>query len=294
MIDATPIGWADLIVIQRYFPLQETLPILELILDSGKPVVYDIDDFLLEVPHTHPLYQNFQRTIPFIYKLLPKANLVTVSTDILRQHLLAFNPNTVTIPNFIDESVIMPVHFPSDSSKVTIAYMGTPTHTHDLALIEEVLFKLRDKYNTLVQFVFWGCAGNRLEKLGRVIPFDDCYASFLGNLGSVHFDIGLAPLADTPFNRCKSNIKWLEYSAYARAGIYSDLEPYRGSVQHGKTGMLVGNDPNEWMDALEYLIEHPDERKAMGRAARKDAFTRFGLSRNAYRVLDVYSKLLRR
>jgi len=58
--------------------------------------------------------------------------------------------------------------------------------------------------------------------------------------------------------------------------------------------MLAGNDPKEWMDALEYLIEHPDERQAMDRAARKNAFNQFGLSMNAYRVLDVYSKLLRR
>ena len=71
--------------------------------------------------------------------------------------------------------------------------MGTPSHTQDLALIEEVLFKLRDKYDPSVQFVFWGCTGNRLGKLGQTIPFDDCYASFLRNLGTVHFDIGLAP-----------------------------------------------------------------------------------------------------
>ena len=133
-----------------------------------------------------------------------------------------------------------------------------------------------------------------MAQLGRVIPFDDSYASFLKTLGKVHFDIGLAPLADNVFNRCKSNIKWLEYSAYARAGVYADLEPYRDSVKHGNTGMLAGDDPQAWFNALEYLITHPAERKAMGRAARKEAFARFGLSKGAQLYLDVFKSLLNR
>lgn len=293
-IDIPPIDWADIIVVQRYFPLQETLPILQRILDSGKPVVYEIDDLLLDVPLSHPLYQNFQRTIPYICDLLPKVDLVTVTTDTLCERFREFNSNVITIPNFIDETAITPSSPSSDPLKTTIAYMGTSSHIPDLELVEDVLFKLHDKYKSAVKFVFWGCMGTRLEKLGRIIPFDDCYASFLSNLSKIHFDIGLAPLADNPFNRCKSNIKWLEYSAFASAGVYSNLEPYRTSVEHGKTGMLVGQDPKDWLDALEYLISHPAERQAMGRAARKDAFIRFGLSRNAHRYLEAYSELLRR
>lgn len=291
-IDVQPIDWADLIVIQRYFPLLETQPILQRMLDSGKPIVYEIDDLLFDVPLSHPLYQNFQRTVPHIRDLLPKVNLVTVTTDALGERIREFNPNVITIPNFLDESAIKRPGLSSDPLKTVIAFMGTPSHTPDLELIEEVLFKLHDKHKSAVQFIFWGCSGTRLEKLGRIVPFDDCYASFLANLSNTHFDIGLAPLADNPFNRCKSNIKWLEYSAFGRAGIYSNLEPYSGSVEHGKTGILAGTDPNDWLDALEYLIRHPAERQAMGRAARKDVFTRFGLSQNAHRFLNAYSKLL--
>jgi glycosyltransferase involved in cell wall biosynthesis len=293
-IDAALMDWADILVVQRYFPLEETRPILDRMLASGKPVCYDIDDFLLEVPHTHPLFHNFQRTAPFIREFLPAASLVTVTTDALCERITAFNPNTVTLPNLIDESAFLPACSANDPTKTVIAFMGSPTHGQDLELIQDILFRIRDKFGCSVEFVFWGCAGTRLAELGRVIPFDDSYASFLKTLGKVHFDIGLAPLADNTFNRCKSNIKWLEYSAYARPGVYSDLEPYRGSVVHGKTGMLAGNDPHEWLNALEYLITHPTERQAMGRAARKDAFARFGLSKGVHRYLEVYSELLGR
>ena len=172
--------------------------------------------------------------------------------------------------------------------------MGSPTHGQDLELVEDVLFRLQDRFGAAVEFIFWGCAGSRLSELGRVIPFDDSYASFLKILGEVHFDIGLAPLVDNAFNRCKSNIKWLEYSAHARAGVFSNLDPYRDSVEHGKTGMLVGNSTQEWLGALEYLITHPTERKALGRAARKKAFARFGLSKSLHRYLEIYKNLLNR
>lgn len=293
-IDAGPISWADIIVVQRYFPLEETRPILERILSSGIPVCYDIDDYLLDVPRTHPLFHNFQRTAPFIQEFLPQVNLVTVTTEALRERIVPYNSNTVAIPNFIDESAFLPACSTNDPTKTVIAYMGSPTHGQDLDIIEDVLFRIRNKFGSVVEFVFWGCASTRLAELGRVIPFDDSYSSFLKTLGKIHFDIGLAPLADNVFNRCKSNIKWLEYSAYARSGVFSDLEPYRGSVKHGKTGMLAGKDPQDWLEALEYLITHPVERKAMGRAARKEAFARFGLSKGVQRYLDVYQTLLNR
>lgn len=293
-INTNGIEWADIIVVQRYFPLHETRPILDCMLSSGKPVCYEIDDFLLDIPRTHPLFHNFQRTAPFIREFLPKVDLVTVTTEALRERIAPYNPNTVTIPNFIDESAIAQPSSAESSAQTVIAYMGSPTHGQDLELVEDVLFKIRDKFGPSVAFTFWGCAGTRLAQLGRVISFDDRYVSFLKTLGQVHFDIGLAPLVDNAFNRCKSNIKWLEYSAYGRAGVYSDLEPYRDSVEHGKTGMLAGNDPREWFNALEFLITHPAERKAMGRAARKEAFARFGLSKGAQRYLDVYKSLLNR
>ncbi|SFJ73288.1 Glycosyltransferase involved in cell wall bisynthesis [Desulfomicrobium apsheronum] len=293
-IDAEPAEWADLIVVQRYFPLKETSPLLEIILASGKPVVFEIDDLLLDVPPTHPLFHNFQKTAPFIRQLIPKVDVVTVSTDALRDRLLEFNPNTLTLPNFIDEAAVTPAIPLADPMKTVIAYMGSPTHDQDLKFIEDALFRVKEKFGEATEFIFWGCAGTRLAKLGRVIPFDDSYASFLKSLGKIHFDIGLAPLADNAFNRCKSNIKWLEYSAHARTGIFSDLEPYRESVEHGKTGMLVGDDPKEWFEALEYLISNPDQRKAMGRAARKDAFARFGLSKGVHRYLELYKGLLKR
>jgi glycosyltransferase involved in cell wall biosynthesis len=69
------------------------------------------------------------------------------------------------------------------------------------------------------------------------------------------WDIGLAPLADTPFNACKSAIKTLDYAALGLAVLASDTEVYRGSVADGPGGLLVRNDSGAWYRALLRLVQ---------------------------------------
>lgn len=79
-------------------------------------------------------------------------------------------------------------------------------------------------------------------------------------------DIGIAPLANTEFNRSRSNVKLKEYGAggatwlASPVGAYSELGPKQG-------GQLVADD--EWFDALDRLIRHPFKRKRLSRNAQK-------------------------
>ena len=55
------------------------------------------------------------------------------------------------------------------------------------------------------------------------------------------WDVAVAPLHDTAFNRCKSDLKFLEYAALGLPGIYSDVVPYKHAVRHEETGLLTEN-----------------------------------------------------
>ena len=48
-------------------------------------------------------------------------------------------------------------------------------------------------------------------------------------------DICIAPLQDIEFNRGKSNIKCLEYTAIGAPGVYSDVTPYKFMSLKAKT-----------------------------------------------------------
>jgi hypothetical protein len=85
--------------------------------------------------------------------------------------------------------------------------------------------------------------------------------------GQIHWDIALSPLQLTPFNRYKSDIKFLDYSAIGAAGVLTRIAAYENSVQDKVTGMLVDNQPELWFQAFNELIGDEPFRKAIAREA---------------------------
>jgi glycosyltransferase involved in cell wall biosynthesis len=80
------------------------------------------------------------------------------------------------------------------------------------------------------------------------------------------FDIGIAPLADTQFNRARSTVKLKEYAAGGTPWLASAVGPYRG-LGRGEGGRLVHGD--RWLDALDALIRSGFSRRLLSRNALK-------------------------
>jgi hypothetical protein len=77
-------------------------------------------------------------------------------------------------------------------------------------------------------------------------------------------DIGIAPLADTTFNRYRSNVKLKEYSSGGAMWLASPVEPYRG-LDQGQGGLLV--DDEDWFVAIDELIRNPRRRRRLAKRA---------------------------
>ena len=73
-------------------------------------------------------------------------------------------------------------------------------------------------------------------------------------------DIALLPLNDTPFNRCKSDLKLIECAAAQVAVICSDVV-YAKNKQHKKFASFA-NTSDEWRDALLTLASDAKLRKS--------------------------------
>jgi len=73
------------------------------------------------------------------------------------------------------------------------------------------------------------------------------------------------PLVDTQFNRCKSDIKFLESVASGCAVIASDIV-YGQTVEHEKTGLLFET-PLQFEKHLLSLAQHPDKIQRLARQA---------------------------
>ena len=299
-IDSSAMDGADVIVFQRYFPMEGTWPLVEQALGTGKPVVYDLDDNFLAVPQDHPMRQRLAPVEPFVKELLARAALVTVSTVELKRALAGLARKVEVLPNFLDERLWRrraprpseetgpPGTDTGKSGPVRIVFAGTPSHGRDLELIVPALAAVKERFGDGVEIVFMGCAPSGLD--ATVMAFNQDYAGYAAALAELAPDIGLAPLADNAFNRCKSAVKWLEYSALGAAGIYADLPPY-APVRHGETGLRAGSDPTEWERALFRLVEDAPLRRALGSRAAAEVSGRWGLAAGAEAYFTVWKRV---
>jgi glycosyltransferase involved in cell wall biosynthesis len=74
------------------------------------------------------------------------------------------------------------------------------------------------------------------------------------------------PLEDTPFNRAKSDLKFIESAACRVASLASEVA-YADSIDDGTTG-LIFRDPEELRVRLLRLVAMPELARAIGDAAR--------------------------
>jgi hypothetical protein len=79
-------------------------------------------------------------------------------------------------------------------------------------------------------------------------------------------DIGVAPLADIPFNHSRSSVKLKEYASGEAAWLASPVGPYRG-LGEKQGGRLVADDG--WLAAIDELIRARRLRRRLAKRALK-------------------------
>jgi glycosyltransferase involved in cell wall biosynthesis len=293
------VSLADIVLIQRDFPrfTNEYQQVMARARLEGKPVVYEIDDLLLELPDEHPdrpIYYYTPALFPML-RAIVEADAVTTTTPALLAYLRPFNDHTYLLPNFLDDrlwSFRAPVE-KDPQDPLVIGYMGSTSHRPDLEQILPVLMRLLEKYKHKVTLRFWGgepppqlMAFPNVEWIPMALPD---YPKFVSEFSQQESDIFIAPLTDSFFNQCKSPIKFFEYSTLAVPGVYSKILPYQEVIFHGENGFLAGTN-HEWENYLTELIESPALRIQMGVKAQQSVQGKWTLSQNAGLWKDFYNR----
>ena len=262
---------ADIIVTQRHAlaDLDAARALVARARRIGARLVYDLDDDLLNIPPNHPEALLLRPKAAMVRYMLENADAVWVATEGLKARVAAVRPDVVVIPNRLDERLWAPAAPKRDAGPVRILCMGTTTHVADFALIAPALDQVKREFGDAVSIDVLGMTNAELpDGVTRILPSAQGGRSYPG---FVHWltrqapgwDIGLAPLLETPFNLAKSPIKVLDYAALGLAILASDMPVYRGSLAE----RLVANDGPAWLAALLDLILDPVARRAMaGRA----------------------------
>ncbi len=79
-------------------------------------------------------------------------------------------------------------------------------------------------------------------------------------------EISFMPLLDTPFNRCKSDLKFIEAAAF-RVTPLASATVYQNTIEDGRTGVLFRS-PEELAQRLLRLVANPEIARTIGDAAR--------------------------
>jgi glycosyltransferase involved in cell wall biosynthesis len=289
---------ADLVIIQRNFPenIQAYEEIIALARARHKAVVYELDDLILELPDQHPDFYHYLISRSAILRAVSEADAVIGSTPALCETLRHFNPNTWMIPNYLNDQLWELVS-PSgdDGHTVTIGYLGSHSHTHDLEIVAPTLSKILTDYKEQVAFKCWGIAPpaaiQNFANVEWVDPGLVNYAEFAAYFVEQHCDLFIAPLADNAFNRAKSWLKYLEYSALGVPGVFSRITPYESVLEHGKIGFLASTNA-EWELYLRRLIEDPGLRVRVGANAQAHLRSEWLLSDHIDQWKHPYHKII--
>lgn len=106
--------------------------------------------------------------------------------------------------------------------------------------------------------------------------------------------VGLVLLHPTPnYLRAPRATKLLEYMAAGIPVIVTDLPLMRAFVEEIGCGLVVPpHDPHAVADAIQWLLEHPQEAEQMGERGRQAVLTRYNWDAESRKLLDLYRRIL--
>ena len=287
----------EVIVVQRLHQWREFYTI-ERLKRMGRKIIYDIDDDIFNIPSHNPASRLIRNDECEAARCIMRlADKITVTTEILKNKL-GFPEKTVIIPNAIDLDDGYPTGWQGSPDEFKrIVWMGSATHHEDWTecfdAVDE-LFRQRKDVRLLIMGMLPNVVRKNVEDATKpywdnrveFMDFKDVetYVSLTKNFKA---DIAIAPLQSTPFNSCKSAIKWQEYTAAGLPTIASDCSPYKEAITNGIDGFLV-NGKDAWLAAMKMLLDDKELCKITVENARRTINEKLDVKK----VVELWEKTL--
>lgn len=254
----------------------------------GKPVIYDVDDYLLQKNRYR------EKTINNVRSIIKSCVAVTTTTEYLANLLREVHDSVYVIRNTINyqqylASSKLVEQKKENSDVVKIVYQsGTGTHDGDFRECSDALLEILEKYeNVEIHLIGPLNIRQEFEKYrSRVIRVG--YMNYLDLLRYVYgMDINIAPLQINEFNNSKSELKIFEAAMLKIPSVVSATEPYSQAIKNSHNGFVVNN-TEEWVSCLSQLIENSAYRKNMGENAYNEIAPIFFIENEINRVEEIY------
>ncbi|MBT1678032.1 hypothetical protein [Curtobacterium aurantiacum] len=267
--DTTP--YAALLVQRDILPRNSVQPFLSAAAARGIRVVAEVDDDFFTASGRARLAraEYDPDRLASIDALVRGADTVVVSTPELADVVRPVARDVVVVPNALDPEIWTAGPTADDDERPEgehrVLYMGTLTHAADLELLRDVFADLATADGTPIRLEVIGVTEEGgADWFRRVEVPDGHYPAFSRWLVAHRgrWSAGVAPLRDEEFNRAKSDLKFLEYTALGLPAVVSDRPSYAVARSHG--AVAVPDAVDAWRDAVRAAVERggPDERAA--------------------------------
>ncbi len=297
---------ADTVVFHRPNDAR-SLQAAKLLRSIGKKIVFDNDDTYkgIDAMKHREMLKEIDQHIDNFVKF---ADLVTCSTEYLAEEYRKINPNVVVLPNCVDPDD-WPEPLKNEGNKVRIGITGSAALNGDFEDFKPALFELNQRED--VQLVLFSLPPKvpATEKLVQPLYAEDykfwqslniewqpfvMMADYFDTLNELRLDLMVIPRKDDYFNRCKSNLKFLEASMLEipciSQGFSDGKSPYEVNPEDAKHQIIV-SDNAKWLEAVDGLIKDKAKRRAMGLAAKEYVLNNYQIKDNIWKWEKTYASI---
>lgn len=253
----------DVYVFHR--PNLSAMPLISQLKHLHKILIADYDDLIFGTPDQAKecsLCKNNrvtqeQATNLFIsnQRVLFCFDYFTVSTHNLAKEIKRLHTKAIVqvVHNFIPESILALVEKwklrQQEKDPNLIMYCsGTMSHNRDFTIVEDVFLKSLEKNPKLRLYIF-GC----LQSSDKILNHPQIYFhsptsywNLLQHMARAAYTI--APLEDSCFNDCKSNVKFLESATVGASLLATPIEDIQRMKEQAAIHLLSG--PEDWQNCL--------------------------------------------
>jgi len=227
-------------------------------------LVYDIDDAV------------FGRATE---RLLRASALVFAGNEFLAEYARRFARDVMVMPTIVDTERFRPASARGAQDGCTLGWIGSRTTIKYLEMLRPLLAEP---------------SGHRVRVVSSHPPGFPCEFvrwSLESEVEQVQsMDIGLAPLADTPWERGKCGLKTLQYMACGIPVIASPVGVQRTFIEQSGAGLLAAS-LDQWREKIRWLAGHPEEQRTMGAKGRKFVEENYSLRTWAQHWVDALTAL---
>lgn len=278
----------DLIYIE--YELFPYLPVrIEALLKYLKcPYVLDYDDAIFHNYDGHP-----NKQICFLLenkhpKIIKRASYVITGSPYLTQYVSQFNSNVKEIPTSIDLNNYSFGDLILDDKSFNIGWIGSKSTSKYIIDILPALIRFYEKHKCRI--LLCGFQWRNQSEIPDFIEIVQWSPSLeKGFLKSL--DVGLMPLADTPFARGKCGFKLIQYMACYTPTISTPLEANVKIDHHN--GNLFAWSQEDWFNCLEKIYLNREYFRKVGLKNRTTVEQCYSVQRNTILYLEVFDKVLK-